>query len=161
MPISQSKSIIVSVDIDWPVPTNIRTNIRKKNKKYILEISWDVVDPYDKIFEKLGYPGYESVTWELMINNKIIGLTKPEISLPISTGCNKICFTIVAVYNVCGNKKARSDTSEPVCVQTPADNYCNIKKKNVTKTKNNVSSKMLYALAVKYPKIARTQVFKL
>ena len=91
MPISQSKSIIVSVDIDWPVPTNIRTNIRKKNKKYILEISWDVVDPYDKIFEKLGYPGYESVTWELMINNKIIG--------PFSKSCLKILSFDNSVIN--------------------------------------------------------------
>lgn len=160
MPISQSKSIIVNVDIDWPIPTNIKTRIYKVNKNYILDVSWDVVDPYDKIFEPLGYPGYESVTWELKINNSTREVETPHIKLPVSPGCQQICLSLIAVYNVCGNKQAKSDPSEEVCVTAPIDTYCYNRKKNVTKKKNNISSKMLYALAVKHPKIAKTQVFK-
>ena len=32
MPTSTSTSIIVNIDIDWPVPTNIRTTTKKVNK---------------------------------------------------------------------------------------------------------------------------------
>ena len=160
MPISQSRSIIVNVDIDWPIPTNIRTNISKINNSYILTVKWDVVDPYDSIFEPLGYPGYESVSWELMLNNKKMLVNTSEVKIPVNTGCQKICVSLVAVYHVCGNREARSAPSKEACLFAPKDNYCFNRKTNVTKTKNNVSSKMMYALAVKYPKIAKTQVFK-
>mgnify|MGYP001260295134 CR=1 FL=1 len=160
MPISQSKSIIVNVDIDWPVPTNIKTNIRKINNNYTLNVTWDVVSPNDPIFQSIGLPGYQSVTWELMINEKVMMVTSPHIKIPVNPGCQKLCLSLIAVYDVCNGKKVRSKPSDGVCITTPKDSYCFNRKVNVTKTKNNVSTKMLYALAVKYPKIAKTQVFK-
>ena len=160
MPTSSSTSVIVNIDIDWPVPTNIRTKTKRINNNYVLSVNWDVVSPNDPIFEPIGLPGYESVSWKILVNNKEIISNVPNVKLGVSPGCNLICLSIVAVYKVCGNKEVFSEPSEEVCVSAPIDNYCYNRKKNVTKTKNNVSSKMLYALAVKYPKIAKTQVFK-
>ena len=150
-----------SLDVGWPVPSNLKIEKEHNLAAVIAKFSWDAIKNDESPFHLPADPSggtFVTIVYRVLLNNNTYLAPNPffSIGLPPDPLCSKSCVKVQAIYDLSSSVNILSEWSEEICATNPPDLYCQRRGNNlsIAKTQNNVSSRMRYAAAIKSARAA-------